>query len=480
MTVKNLDALVVGAGFCGVAMGYHLLKAGISNFAILERAEGVGGVWRDNTYPGAACDIPAALYSYSFEAGHPWSSSYPPQKEILDYIEEVVRKYAVDRYILFGRTVRSMVYSEVDAYWTVTTSAGEKFYAKTVVPAIGIFNDPQVPQIAGLESFPGAIFHSACWNSSYGFDGKDVAVIGSGASAVQIVPRLAEVARRLTLFQRSAHYVMPKGAFSCEDVPLPSRRQAIFDKFEAMAAQKNDLSSSRLGRQDFLNYLASQVPDPALRAILTPQFELGCKRTLFSNEWYPSLQRENVRLVDSEISRIDGDTILAADSQHHADVIVFATGFKPSSFMAGLSIAGAGGTELQEAWCAGAEAYLGIAVPGFPNLFMTYGPNTNIAGSQLYILECQVRYIVQAIRYVLENQCSLDVKSDVKEAYCSSIRERLETSLMSRRYCTSYYTDRNGRITTNFPGTSTEYFKLTERLNPDEYMKVQPERHDRK
>lgn len=479
MTVTKLNVLVVGAGFCGVAMGHHLLKAGISNFVILERAEGVGGVWRDNTYPGAACDVPAALYSYSFEAGHSWSSSYPSQNEILEYIEEVARKYGVDQYILFGRTVRSLAYSESDGYWIVTTSAGEKFYADTVVPAIGIFNDPQIPQIAGLDSFPGAIFHSARWDSSYSLDGKDVAVIGSGASAVQIVPRLAEVARTLTVFQRTAHYVMPKGDFSCEDVPLPRRRQAIFDKFEAVAAQKNDLSSSRLGRQGFLNYLAFQVTDPALRAILTPRFELGCKRTLFSNDWYPSLQRKNVRLVDSEISGIDGDTIVTADSRIQADVIVCATGFKPSHFMAGLSITGAGGTALHEAWCDGAEAYLGIAVPGFPGLFMTYGPNTNVAGSQLYILECQVRYIVQAILYAHENQCSLEVKRDVKESYCSSIGERLESSLMSRRYCTNYYTDRNGRITTNFPGTSTEYFKLTERFDPDEYIKVLPKRHAR-
>jgi cation diffusion facilitator CzcD-associated flavoprotein CzcO len=471
MPENNLVA-IIGAGFAGIGLGAQLKKRGFRDFVILEGGDDIGGVWRDNAYPGCACDIPAVLYSYSFETGYPWTKAYPSHEEILAYIRWVSKKYELQDHIVLNTKVVDARFDEALRSWQLRTEDDRQFDCAFFVSAVGIFNEPSVPQIAGLTDFEGDVIHSARWRNDVPLSGKRLAVIGTGASAIQIVPELAEIAEQLVVFQRTPPYVVPKAHTTMQFENIDLDRARILAEFENAARRRADLDATQADQDRFMQYLAEQVPDPELRGKLTPPFPLGCKRTLFSNNWYQALQRANVIVESAGIDRVFADSILCADGQSHVvDAIIFATGFNPSNYLPGLSVSGRSGVSLHEVWHEGAEAYLGICVSDFPNMFLMYGPNTNISGSILYMLECQAQFILQAIEAVTERRAdTIEVSGDAYRRYCDEVQLRLTKTAMSSSLCTSYFMNESGRVVTNFPGTCGEYQAITSQLKDADFL----------
>ncbi|MBN8751802.1 MULTISPECIES: flavin-containing monooxygenase [Variovorax] len=465
-TSNDVRVAIIGAGFAGLCMAVQLRKHGIEDFVILERAADIGGVWRENVYPGAACDVPAVLYSYSFEQGYPWTQAYPPQAEILGYMRHVVEKYDLAKHLRFGVKVCGASFDASAARWTVATLGGPRFSCAALVPAVGIFNEPMTPSITGIADFEGEILHSARWPRQAALDGRRVAVIGTGASAIQIVPEVAKRAAELTLYQRTAPYVVPKATIDPSDAA--AERARVFAEFEIAARRRSDFEVTAKAQAAFADYLANQVPDPVLRAKLTPPFVMGCKRTLFSNHWYQALQGDNVHVETEAIEKLTANGILARNgTQRPFDVIVFATGFDPSNYLPGIDVVGSKGRKLNDTWHEGAEAYLGIAVPGFPNMFLMYGPNTNVAGSIIYMLECQAEYIVKALELMhARNTGTMEVTEEAYRGYSDTIQAQLSDSTLAASHCQSYFMNAAGRIVTNYPGTSLDYRHATEIVDP--------------
>ena len=461
--------VIAGAGFAGLGLGVLLRQAGYEDFVILERAAEVGGVWRDNHYPGAACDIPAVLYSYSFEADYPWSGGYPRQAEILAYIGHVVRKYGLEPHLRCNRQVVAAEFDAARAQWSIDTLQGERFDADVFVPAVGIFNDPVVPRLPGIERFEGLAFHSTGWRHDMDYRGRHVAVVGTGASAVQIVPEMVRAGAEVTLYQRTAPYVVPKSVIATRQ-PL-AERQRIFDEFEGVAGRRKDPAATQAAQDAFMRYLASQVPDPALRARLTPDFTLGCKRSLFSNDWYAALQQPNANVVTEGIECVTPSGIQARDgTQRRADVIVYATGFNPANYLPGMAVRGRDGVTLADAWRDGAEAHLGINIAGFPNLFLLYGPHTNVPGSVLFMLECQARYVVDALALrQVRSARSMEVREEVMRRFCDAQQAEIRETTQTAEHCQSYYMNAAGKVVTQFPGRQAEYRSLTARARADDF-----------
>jgi cation diffusion facilitator CzcD-associated flavoprotein CzcO len=468
----SAEVAIIGAGFAGICLAAQLKRKGFEDFVILEAASDIGGVWRDNTYPGCACDIPAVLYSYSFEPGYAWTKAYPSHAEILKYIRWVFAKYDLERHLVLNARVTEAAFEEVAKRWRLKTAEGQQFDSAFFVSAVGIFNDPSMPTIPGLGDFQGEVLHSARWREGVDLTAKRVAVIGTGASAIQIVPELAKTAEKLVVFQRTPPYVVPKAHSTLQSQGAPADRARIFAEFEDAARRRGDMEATRSDQERFLQYLAAQVPDPDLRRKLTPPFPLGCKRTLFSNDWYPALQRPNVHVEDGRVERVLSDVVTSCNGQsYEVDAIVLATGFYPSSFLPGMTVTGRLGAHLHEVWREGAEAYLGVCVSGFPNFFLMYGPNTNISGSILYMIECQARLILQAFETVAaQNARTIEVSEPAYRSYCDGIQHRLTSTAMSSSLCTSYFMNEAGRVVTNFPGTCEEYRNLTAALKQPDFL----------
>jgi cation diffusion facilitator CzcD-associated flavoprotein CzcO len=458
---------IIGAGLAGIGVAIVLKQAG-HRVTILERAQDIGGVWRDNTYPGAACDIPTPLYSYSFEPAYVWTEAYAPQPEILGYIRHCAEKYGIDADVRFGKDAVRARFDAKRRKWTVECADGSCTESDVLVPAIGIFNTPLTPRLPGLGTFRGDAFHSAQWPRGLSVEGRRFAVVGSGASAVQIVPELAMSARRVHVLQRTPPYVMPRRAVDMED--MPSERKRIFRDFDEAAERRKSPATVESSRQAFLEHLARNVADPTLREALTPDYLFGCKRTLFSDEWYPALQRPHVNPVFERIERVTPAGLALTDGREiEVDAIVFATGFDPASYLAGIEVEGPW-TTLARAWEEGARAHLGIAVAGFPNLFLMYGPNTNVAGSVVHMHECQARYILQCLDAMQEEGAlSMEVRSEVMAASCEAIQVRLRASVVDASYCRSYMMDANGRVVTHYPGSQSDYERETMKLDAAEY-----------
>lgn len=465
--------LIIGAGFGGIGLGVHLKKNGF-DFTILERSGEVGGVWRDNDYPGAACDVPAVLYSYSFEADYKWSCAYPPQKEILGYIDHIVEKHGLGEHIRFRSEATEARWREDSGTWIVTTRAGATYEAEILVTAVGIFSEPVVPSFAGKETFAGEAFHSSAWRHDLDFSSRKVGVVGTGASAVQIVPQLLRTGAQVVLFQRTPPYVMPKSSIDLDD-PEGERRR-IFEEFEAIARRRSNMDMLESARRQFLDRLAQTVPDEALREKLVPDFTLGCKRTAFSNEWYDALQMPNATVETAGLDRIEPEGIRTADGRlHELDTIVYATGFNPSRYLPGLAVTGRDARTLDEAWSDGAEAYIGMCVSGFPNMFILYGPNTNVPGSILYTLECQIDYVLSAVAKLEEQGAHwLDVREDAMRDFCDNLQEELERTSHASAHCVSYYMNESGRVVTNYPGTQSEYKALTDHVELEHFTLGRP------
>lgn len=469
---------IIGSGFGGIGLAIRLKKAGVEDFTIYERAESIGGVWRDNTYPGAACDVPSRMYSYSFEADYPWSDRFGGQVEILKYLKYCVEKYGIGPHIRFGQDIRAAAFDERASTWRLETGAGETIEAAICVSAVGLFNQPRMPDIPGVDQFEGPQFHSSRWDHDCKLEGRTVAVIGTGASAIQFVPEIAPRADRLLIFQKSSQYVMPRDVRPVTDrqgalARLMHRldRFGIYAEAEKRSRRRGSPKQTAQGQAAFLERLEREIPDAELRRKLTPSYPLGCKRVLQSNDWYPALQRPNVELIDTAVTEVTATGVRTGDGKERAaDVIVYGTGFTPTRYLTPMKVTGLGGADLNAAWRDGAEAYLGITVADFPNLFMMYGPNTNIAGSIIFMLECQARYIVSAARCLERGGTRwMTVRNSVQQRFNDRIQARLGRTVLVDDTCHSYFQDPSGKITTQWPGFMLEYRNRTRRIRRADY-----------
>jgi cation diffusion facilitator CzcD-associated flavoprotein CzcO len=466
--VTRTRVVVIGAGFGGIGLGIELKAAGLDDFVILEKSDSVGGVWRENRYPGAACDVPSHLYSFSFEPHADWPRKYADQADILDYLIHCARKYGLAPHIRFGAEVSDARWDETSSHWIVRTRAGDVFEAQSLVTATGQLSKPVIPDLPGAADFAGPMFHSAQWRSDVDLSGKRVAVIGTGASAIQFVPAIAPLAEKLTVFQRSAAYVLPK-----PDKLYPPWQLALFRRIPGALRLSRMLqylkhevtafafvtypSALKVKRPAFRRHLRAGVSDPDIRARLVPDYRIGCKRILLSNDYFPAFDRRNVALVTTSIRQICADAIITADgTERKIDCIIFGTGFAATDFLVPMTVKGIGGQDLHQVWRNGAEAYLGITITGFPNFFMLYGPNTNLShNSIVFMLESQIRYVVACLRR-LRNARSIEVKQDVQQRFNARLQQRLKHTVWAKG-CASWYLTADGKNTTNWPGYTFEF-----------------------
>jgi cation diffusion facilitator CzcD-associated flavoprotein CzcO len=480
-------AVIIGAGFGGIGMAIALKRAGIEDFAVLERAGDLGGTWRDNSYPGLTCDIPSQLYSFSFRPWR-WSRRFPAREEILAYLHALVAEHGLRPHLRLGCGVVAAGFDERRGVWDLILDDGGTLQATAVVCAVGQLGRPLIPGIPGRDEFAGQAWHSARWNHGAGLAGRRVAVIGTGASAVQFVPEIAKAAGHVDVYQRSAPYVLPKA-----DRPYRRIERALFDRVPVV--RKADrlriflygelltsgfvLSPKLLAgpMQLWRRQLRSQIADRELRARCVPDYVMGCKRVVFSSDWYPALARPNVELVTDPIERIVPDGVVAAGgTMRAADVIIYGTGFQAAEFLAPMRVSGLGGRTLQRAWQDGAQAYLGITVSGFPNFFMLYGPNTNLGGNSIiYMLEGQIGYVLGAVRALEgEHPAWLDVRPERQDAFNSWVQSASRTSVWESG-CHSWYTTASGRNTNNWPSHTFIYRYRVRHFDRAAY-RVTPER----
>ena len=474
---------IIGSGFGGIGMGIQLRRAGIESFTIYEKADRIGGTWRDNTYPGAACDVPSHLYSFSFAANVDWTRKFPEQPEILAYLEDCVDRFDIRDHIQFGADLAEATFDEDAATWRLLFVDGTTIEADVLVAATGQLNRPHVPDIAGLDDFAGHEFHSARWDHDHDLTDRDVAVIGVGASAIQFVPEIAKQARSVTLFQRSSNYVGPKpdGLISDRARALMRRftvaerayRASIWVRFDARFAIFK--SGSRVGQafqRRFAKGLEEMVSPELSREALIPDYTIGCKRILISNDWYPTLMEPHVTVVTDPVERVTPGGVVAAGEEHPVDTIIFGTGFQSTGFLAPMQITGRNGVDLHTSWKDGAEATLGITVSGFPNLYVLYGPNTNLGhNSIIFMLERQIRYAIECIEALAEQDLAwLDVKPEVQAAYNDQVQRELAGTVWGDS-CHSWYKTESGKITNNWSGTTLRYWRRTVAPRLDDYVR---------
>jgi cation diffusion facilitator CzcD-associated flavoprotein CzcO len=470
---------IIGAGAGGIGAAIQLLRAGYDDLTILEKAGGVGGTWWHNRYPGLSCDVQSHLYSYSFAPKLDWSRPYASGSEIQAYLEQVAADHGVRSRIRLDTEVASARWDAERAEWTLSSAAGERFVFDVVVASLGMFNLLNLPDIEGLDGFEGRVFHSARWDAQHDLRGRRVAVIGSAASAVQLVPEVAKVARQLHVFQRAANWVLPKA-----DTPWTPEQLAGFRASPELVARLRSETFAQVdasitfsnpevlaGATEAGLRAIAVVEDPELRRRLTPATPYGCQRPLISNDYYVTFNRPNVELVTDPIRRIGARAIVTADgTERPVDTLVLATGFKTAAFLSAIDVVGRGGTPLREAWRDGPHAYLGITTAGFPNLFMLYGPNTN-NGSILYMLECQAAYVTQVLRWMDGDGVAwADVRPEVEARYNERLQRDLDgIGVWSAGRCHNYYRDASGRIVTQWPHSMTEYRRRTEHVQPGDF-----------
>jgi cation diffusion facilitator CzcD-associated flavoprotein CzcO len=474
--------IIVGAGFGGLCMAIRLKESGIEDFTILEQADEVGGTWRDNRYPGAACDVESHLYSFSFEPNPGWTRKFATQPEILGYLLHCTEKFGLRPHIRFGTTVKRAEFDESAGFWTLEAGRGETLRARAIVLACGGLSRPAHPEISGLAAFEGQVVHSARWDAASVLEGKRVAVIGTGASAIQIVPSVASQVEQLYVYQRTPPWILPKHDRPIQRVtqaifrgaPLLQRllRLAIYWKREALALGFVFWPALlRAGQVVARFYLARGVRDRALRAKLVPRYTMGCKRILPTDDYFQAIERGNVEVVTERIEVVRSRSIVTRDGIERAlDVIVLATGFRASESVAPFEIVGRGGERLDEVWKDGAEAYLGTTVSGFPNLFFVVGPNTALGhSSMVFMIEAQVRYILSSvIEMRARNLEVIEVRPDVQRRYNDTLRARFRKSVWATG-CNSWYLTRDGKNTTLWPGFTFEFRMKTRRFRASDY-----------
>jgi cation diffusion facilitator CzcD-associated flavoprotein CzcO len=476
-----VKVVIVGAGFGGIAAAVELRRHGFQDITILERAPELGGTWWYNTYPGCVCDVPSHLYSFSFAQRRDWSRLCSPHDEILKYLQGVARDQGVDRLVVPNTEVTSVNWDDESRGWTVTSADGGRWEADAVIIATGQLNQPAMPAIEGLDQFAGHSFHSSRWDHEYDLHGKRVAVIGTGASAIQFIPHVAEQVAQLNVFQRTGNWFMARNNREYPDwfknllrrVPglQALRRKYIYNYAESITLMiRHPRTWGRIGWFLSSLFMRSQLKDPVVRKKAWPDYTFGCKRILFSSAFLPALQRPNVELITDGIARVTETGIVTADGvERELDCIIYATGFRTTEFMFPMEIAGAGGRTLREAWSAGPQAHLGIAVSGFPSLFLMYGPNTNTSGgSIIFYEETQAAYIRQALEQVRGGgAAAIDVRASVEAASDRELQARFAGTAWLA--CDSWYRDRAGRIVTNWPGYMREYEQRLRVLDLSEY-----------
>jgi cation diffusion facilitator CzcD-associated flavoprotein CzcO len=475
--------VILGAGFGGIGMAIALLEAGLSDFVILEEAADLGGTWRDNRYPGCACDVPSPLYSYSFALNPLWSRLFAPQPEIWEYLRDCVARYGIASRVRYGSRVESMEWDDRQRLWTVRTAAGDRHIAHAVVSGAGALHIPKYPDLPGMGSFAGDSFHSAHWDHSVDLSGKRVAVIGTGASAIQFVPAVARQAAHLSVYQRTPPWIHPR-----PDVAIPDRMQVALGAVPGAARALRYaiywlLEMRALGfavdprlmvplAAQARGHLRRQVPDPALRARLTPDYTIGCKRILLSSDYYPALQRPNVSLITDRIGEVVPSGVVTTDgTPHPADVLIYGTGFRVVDAAAELNVTGRDGVKLADAWQHGVEAYRGITVPGFPNLFLLLGPNTGLGHtSVVFMIETQVQHVLSCLRLLSREKAStIEATTAATRRYNDGLQRRLHRAVWSAGGCRSWYLDDAGVNRAIWPGFSFEYWARTRRARRADY-----------
>ena len=479
---RHVRVTVIGGGVAGVAAAERLRRDG-HDFLVLERGGDVGGTWRDNTYPGAACDVPSHLYSFSFAPNPNWTRSFSPQGEIQDYLVDVVRRHRLRDHYVFGCDVLTTTWNDADARWELETTKG-RFTADVVVAAFGALCEPSLPDIAGIEDFDGTIFHSARWDHDTDLSGKRVAVIGSGASAIQIVPGIADRVGQLEVYQRTAPWILPRmdrrytafERFACRYVPFYQRfmRTAIYWSREAqvfgLAKKPLLMRPMELAARAKMRF---EVRDRALRRRFTPDYRLGCKRILISNDYYPTFAKDHVRLVTEGIQEVKANALVTEDGEvHEADVIVLATGFQIADSPAHRRIFGRDGRSLGDVFDqVGRECYKGTTIAGFPNMFFMVGPSTGLGhSSMIFMIEAQVNYLADALATMRRRRIrTIEVHKPVQETFARMLQNRMVGSVWTTGGCASWYRDKHGRNTTLWPGFSFEFRRITRKFDLDAY-----------
>jgi cation diffusion facilitator CzcD-associated flavoprotein CzcO len=480
---SHLDVIILGAGFSGIGLGVKLLEAGKRNFAILEQADDIGGTWRDNTYPGSGCDTESHLYCFSFALHPTVSRVYARQPEILAYMKRIVDDNGLRAHIRLGTRVASVKWDDETLLWNVSLADGSVLTARNFVAAWGQLNRPQIPIIEGQDAFQGVQFHSARWRHDIDLSGKRVASIGNAASAVQYIPEIVPIVGHLDVFQRSPNWVVPRmdrpyTEKEIEDyctIPkfFATHREELFEWRETtfLRMKQGSAEAEELERIA-MEHLQSQVPNPELRKKLTPDYPLGCKRILRSDDYFPAIVRENVSLVTSGVSRIESEGIVTTDGElHPVDVIIYGTGFETQSFQGPVEVVGREGRSLRDTWKEGAYAYLGMCVSGFPNFFVMYGPNTNLGhNSILSMLEAQFSYVLQALAAQDElGGEALEVRPTVVSRFNAELQGEMDDAAWSGG-CNSWYKNAAGKVINNWSGTVHQYHDKTRRFVSDEFM----------
>ncbi|HTB10803.1 MAG TPA: NAD(P)/FAD-dependent oxidoreductase [Bryobacteraceae bacterium] len=480
-----VDTLIVGAGFSGLCMAMKLREAGMDSFLVIEKSAGIGGTWWENRYPGCACDIPSHLYSFSFDLNPKWSRMFAGWREIQEYLEQSVDRHGIRDRIRLQTKLSEATWDEDAGLWHVVLGDGSAIDARVIVSGMGALHVPHYPEIDGIERFEGPAFHSATWDSSVDLTGKKIAVIGTGASSIQFVPQIAPAAAKLTLFQRTAPWIVPKLDHAIEDrwrkrfehVPglMRAYRTLLFWMLEirVMGFLKKGWLRAQ-GAKQARQHLEAQVADPKLRAKLTPTYEFGCKRVLISNDFYPALQRPNVELVTEPIKEVRAHSIVTGDRiERPVDVLIYGTGFRVTDMLLGLRIIGRGGIEIHDAWKERVSAYLGITVAGFPNFFLLLGPNTGLGhNSVVLMIEAQVRYVMSCLEMMRSRgQKVMEVRAASQQEFVERIREKLATSVWQAGGCRSWYQDqRTGESPVVWPGSVVDYRRRTRSAAAGDYQ----------
>ncbi|WP_331734362.1 NAD(P)/FAD-dependent oxidoreductase [Streptomyces atratus] len=493
----HVSVVIVGAGFAGLGTAVRLLQEGYRDLLILERADEVGGTWRDNAYPGCACDVPSRLYSFSFAPNPTWSRRFAPQEEIERYLKRCVDRYGLTPRLRLGCELQRATWDPERLRWDLDTSTGP-LSAGLLVMAQGPLSEPAIPSLPGLEGFAGEAFHSAGWKHDLDLSAKRVGVIGTGASAVQFIPHLQRTALQVTVFQRTPSWIAPR-----QDRPVPAWQRRLFrlappvqrlargweymTRETTLPALLGNRTMAALGRREALAHLHRQVKDPELRSKLTPDYALGCKRVLLSDNYYPALVQPNVRVVTDPIASVGPNTVLttprggaqaspggaaSAGATHPVDVLIFGTGFRVTDASYAQRVIGGDGRSLKEVWQGSPQAHLGTTVAGFPNLFLMAGPNTGVGHTSLiYMIESQINYLVSTLRLMRSRGLgSVDVRAETQHAYNAELQNRMAPTVWAAGGCSGWYQDRTGRVTTIWPASTWQFRRRTRAIDPDEYV----------
>lgn len=481
---QHLEVAIIGSGFGGLGTAIKLKQAGIDNFLIFERANDLGGTWRDNTYPGCACDVQSHLYSFSFAPNANWSRMFSPQPEIWAYLKRCANDFGLMPYMRFNHNVNKAVWNNEAQYWQIETSQGD-YTATSIVAGVGALSEPSIPKLPGIESFQGKAFHSAQWDHNYDLTGRKVAVVGTGASAIQFVPEIQPKVGQLNIFQRTPPWIVPR-----QDRAVSQFEKNLFNKFPFV------LFMVRTGiywfREIFLilfrkphwmryfqhiaiSHMKRAVADPELRAKLTPKYTIGCKRILISNNYLPALTKPNVSVITEKIKEVRAHSIVTEDgTEREIDTIIYGTGFKVSDLPFSKNVYGIEGRSMAEIWQGSPKAHLGTTVTGFPNLFLLLGPNTGLGhNSVVFMIESQISHVMNIMRYMREHNIAvMEPRPEVQTAFIDDVEQRMKGTVWTSGGCKSWYLDSTGRNSTLWPGYSWQFYRRVAGLNANEYRMV--------